>query len=77
MARWEYLRIEAHYQTAANTPDTFQVVAANGKIATPYRGKNIDDIIASLGDRGWELIVAPFGPTQKAYFVFKREKASQ
>ena len=76
MTKWEYLRIEAQYQAGASgTPDNFQVTAANGKVTTPYKGKNIDDVIASLGDKGWELIVAPFGATGKGYFYLKREKA--
>ena len=77
MTKWDYLRIEAQYQPAAGAPDNFLVTAANGKVTTPYKGKNIDDVIASLGDKGWELIVAPFGATGKGYFYFKREKASQ
>lgn len=73
MTKWEYLRIEAQFQPAG-PPDTFQVTAANGKVTTPYKGKNLDDVIESLGDKGWELIIAPFGATAKAYFIFKREK---
>ena len=75
MTKWEYLRIEAQFQPAAGPPDIFQVTAVNGKVATQYKGKNLDDVIATLGDKGWELVVAPFGATAKAYFIFKREKS--